>query len=67
MADIINQEALYRAGAASKSQGRNMEAESRNAMMATIVEGVGGFLNSQVEQQLRNHQEFKKLAANGWY
>jgi hypothetical protein len=64
MADIINQEALYRAGAASKSQGRNMEAESRNAMMATIVEGVGGFLNSQVEQQLRNHQEFKKQGQN---
>jgi hypothetical protein len=64
MADIINQDALYRAGAASKSQGRNMEAESRNAMMATIVEGVSGFLNSQVEQQLKNHQEFKKQGQN---
>jgi hypothetical protein len=64
MADIINQEALYRAGAASKSQGRNMEAESHNAMMATIVEGVGGFLENQVTQQLKNHQEFKKQGLN---
>jgi hypothetical protein len=59
MADIINQEALYRAGAASVTRGGNAKAEAHNASMDFFTRTVGSFLENQVTQQIAEKRALK--------
>ena len=59
---VINQEALFRAGASRQSTGRNMAAEQHNATMNSIIGTIGGLVKDQIGQGIDGIREYKKLA-----
>ena len=61
---VVNMNALYRAGVASKSQGRNMAAEQHNAFLSSVIDFGTEIVKDQVTQGLKNRAELKKERRN---
>ena len=56
---IINADAMYKAGFASRSTGRNPAVEARNALIETAYDTIGTMAVGSIKSGFRNLQKFR--------